>query len=102
MNTVKLNGTNHADTARTHRNVESGQVTGADSASRSADTGSSSVSDSVRVSDRAATVGRLVKRTAELPDIRRERVESLQELVQSGSYEPAASDIADAILQDEK
>ncbi len=59
-------------------------------------------SDTINVSDRAATIKQLVTRAGELPDVRRERIESLRATVESGSYHPPAGDIADAILRNEK
>ncbi len=101
MSQINFNGTRHAEQARIQRSDESDRPTrGEQPASNAAVPGTEP--DKINVSDRAATVACLVARASELPEIRQERVESLRQLVQSGTYNPPASDIADAILKDEK
>ncbi len=58
--------------------------------------------DAVDVSDRASTTELLAARLADLPDVRCERVWPLSALVESGAYHPAAGEVADAIIRDEK
>ena len=59
-------------------------------------------SDAVRISPRAETVARLVGKIRELPEARQERVNEIRQQIQAGTYrQPAAEEIADAILRDE-
>ena len=58
--------------------------------------------DSVNVSERGAALGELAAKAESLPDVRQEKIEKLRAQVQSGNYRPAAADIADALLKDEK
>jgi flagellar biosynthesis anti-sigma factor FlgM len=59
-------------------------------------------SDTVVFSSKGAEVGKLVDQIKGLPDARSERVEALKAQIASGEYFPASSDIADAIMKDEK
>jgi flagellar biosynthesis anti-sigma factor FlgM len=98
MNSVKLNGkiniapvrgTQHAEVIR-----ENDPYTDQASVSPS--------SDEVKVSDRAAAIGRLTEQAAQLPDVRTKQVEHLRALVQSGAYRPDAGAVADALLNSEE
>lgn len=64
-------------------------------------TGALTTSDSVQVSPRATEIGELTAKVEQLPDIRADRVAELRAQVQSGNYQPSASDIAAAILKDQ-
>ena len=59
-----------------------------------------SVKDAVKVSARAAQIGRLTSQANQLPDVRQERVAELRAQVQAGAYQPSAEKIAQAILKD--
>ncbi len=56
----------------------------------------------VRVSSRAEDVARLVVRAGLLGEIRQDRVEPLRQQIQAGVYKVPATEIAEAILLDEK
>lgn len=58
-------------------------------------------SDKVDISTVALETGKLVDRMKELPDVRQDRVEELQQQIASGSFQPTSIAIADAILKDE-
>lgn len=58
--------------------------------------------DKLELSDRAATVGKLVDKLNETPEIRTDRVEALRAQIAKGEYQPDAKNIADAILKDER
>jgi flagellar biosynthesis anti-sigma factor FlgM len=58
-------------------------------------------SDQVVVSHRAEEAGRLVARACEARDFRPERVNTLQQAIQSGQYHVSSIKIADAIIWDE-
>jgi len=58
--------------------------------------------DEIRVSSRAIQIGKLTERALQATDVRTEHVERLREQVLSGSYNPPAAAIADAILKDER
>jgi flagellar biosynthesis anti-sigma factor FlgM len=64
------------------------------------DTAYAPAKDEIRVSPRAAQLGKLTERVLQAPDVRAERVEQLRAQVQSGSYNPPAAAIADAMLKD--
>lgn len=57
--------------------------------------------DRVDLSGRAAEVGKLVTQIKELPEVRADKVESVRATVASGEFDPAAGDVADAIIRDE-
>jgi negative regulator of flagellin synthesis FlgM len=57
--------------------------------------------DSIRVSERASTLGELTAKAEQLPEIRQERIDQLRTQIQSGEYRPSSEEIADAILKDE-
>jgi flagellar biosynthesis anti-sigma factor FlgM len=59
-------------------------------------------SDQVRISTRAEEAGRLSARVSDLADVRQNRIDSLRAEIQSQQYEVSSSDIADAIIQDER
>lgn len=56
------------------------------------------IRDVIKVSDRAATVRSLVEQAGQLPEVRGERVEQFRSLIQTRSYFPPATTIADALL----
>ena len=58
--------------------------------------------DMIRVSDKAAEIGKMVSQMNELPDVRSERVEALQARVAAGTFAPSGTEIADAILKSER
>jgi flagellar biosynthesis anti-sigma factor FlgM len=58
--------------------------------------------DHVKLSSRAEEIHRMVARAHEAGDVRRERVEHLRKLIHSDRYHVSSSDIADAIMRDEK
>ena len=102
MKIEQLNGVSNAEQARSANRLGAYRTTGTEASSTPATTGPVSPSDQVYISSQAETVARLVARVQELPDIRRERVESLRAIATSGAYHPTAADIADAILDDER
>ena len=59
-------------------------------------------SDKVNLSTVALETGKLVDRLKELPDVRQDRVEELQQQIASGNFQPTSIAIADAILKDEQ
>lgn len=58
-------------------------------------------SHAVKVSGRAANIKRWVEHLAQLPAVRQDRVEEFSRQLQSGTYHPNASDIAQALMRDE-
>lgn len=55
--------------------------------------------DRVQISSAGEQMKTLRARLKELPDIRVERVQELKTQIESGSYNPPAEEIADAMLQ---
>ena len=104
MSKIDLNIQKHVEQANINRSQDTGRAAQAEQQQQPAQSGVSSPTDSdrIKVSERASTVGRLASRAAELPEVRQEKVAAVRERIQSGSYNPSASDIADAILKDEK
>lgn len=58
--------------------------------------------DKIEFSSRSAEVGKLVEQLKQFPDVRQDRVDSLKQKIESGEYNPASDEIANAILKDEK
>lgn len=58
--------------------------------------------DKIEFSSKGAEVGKLVDQLKQFPDVRQDRIDSLKQKIESGEYNPASDDIADAILKDEK
>jgi flagellar biosynthesis anti-sigma factor FlgM len=54
--------------------------------------------DQAQLSGAAAQIQALTAQAAQLPDIRQERVSSLRQVVESGSYDPQPEDVADAMM----
>lgn len=100
MNLTKLDGLTNAKPIATPRRGAK-QTTAANTPSSSGSAGPLSVSDTVNTSGWAATIEQLTNLSTQLPEVRQERIESLQLLVSSGSYQPAAHVIAQAIVANE-
>lgn len=101
MSKINISGTPDLDAVRIKRGGEQSRVEGAREGTQVSPNASaaSANDDAVRVSDQGAAVGRLTRAVSELPDVRTERVKELQSRIQSGNYNPDASDIADAIVK---
>jgi flagellar biosynthesis anti-sigma factor FlgM len=102
MGPIKLNNTGELESRRAAVRTESERVGDANATPQKVITNSPKTTDSISVSERATALGELAAKAEQLPDIRQERIEQLRTLVQSGDYHPAAADIADAMLKDEK
>jgi negative regulator of flagellin synthesis FlgM len=57
--------------------------------------------DRLDLSVRASEVGNLVETLKEMPDVRQDKVDRLRKQIASGSYDPSADEIAEAIIRDE-
>lgn len=99
MNPINLNHPADVDAVRRQQRAET-QTAEARRTSSAEATAKPERQDTLRVSDRAAIVSRLVEQTNALPDVRRERVEALRSQVTKGEYNPPAADIAAAILRE--
>ena len=80
--------------------VENGRSSSASSANAEVSTAASSVlgEDQAQLSGIHAQVQTLVAQAAQLPEVRQEKVNALRQVVLSGAYHPAASQIADAVF----
>jgi negative regulator of flagellin synthesis FlgM len=58
--------------------------------------------DSINFSSVTKTAQALTEKAIKSPDIRQERVEALKSQIASGTFNPSADEILDAILKDEK
>ena len=98
MNSIKLNGSNELDALRQSqrpdvtREVDELKKDGQIAPEKS-------VGDSISLSDRAATINKLVDAASQLPDIRADKVAQFQAEINAGTYNPPADKIADAILK---
>ncbi|MGH9901156.1 MAG: flagellar biosynthesis anti-sigma factor FlgM [Pyrinomonadaceae bacterium] len=103
MSRINLNGANDAEVIKTGRRADADRAKAAEQmpAQNAGDAAATPQADTVKVSDTAASVGRLANRASEMSDVRQERIDALREVVESGSYRPEAGDIADAILKEE-
>jgi flagellar biosynthesis anti-sigma factor FlgM len=101
MSKVNLNGPIEGDLTRVPRNAGNEQIRPESESSTATTANSRSTSDQVNLSDRAATVRRLIDQSSQLPDVRQDRVDSLNSQIESGSYKPSATNIADAIIKDQ-
>ena len=105
MKIDQLTGTNNTQQTRaTDRSGTADRTAGTGSATSSSAAGASGPGarvDTVFISGRAETLAKLATLIAGLPDIRQERVSSLQQQISSGSFHPSASDIASSLIQDE-
>jgi flagellar biosynthesis anti-sigma factor FlgM len=97
-----LTGANNAQQTRaTDRGSAADRTTGSGSTTRAGATGPGAAADTVFISGRAETLARLATQVASLPEIRQDRVDSLQQQIASGGFHPPAADIANSIIQDE-
>ena len=100
MNPINLNHPADVDAVRRQQRAETQTAAEARRTSSAEAPARPERQDTLRVSDRAAIVSRLVEQTNALPDVRRERVEALRSQVAKGEYNPPAADIAAAILRE--
>lgn len=100
MNPINLNQSADVDAVRRQQRAETQTAAEARRSSPAEVTAKPDRQDTLRVSDRAAIVSRLVEETNALPDVRRERVEALRNQVAQGEYNPPAADIAAALLRE--
>jgi flagellar biosynthesis anti-sigma factor FlgM len=101
MSKVNLNGPIEGDLTRIPRNTGNEQIRPESESSPATTANSHPTSDQVNLSDRGATVRRLIDKSAQLPDVRQDRIDSLNSQIESGSYKPSATDIAEAIIKDQ-
>jgi flagellar biosynthesis anti-sigma factor FlgM len=59
---------------------------------------SASGEDQAQISNTHAQVQVLVAQAAQSPDVRQERVNALRQTILEGSYQPSASQVADAVF----
>lgn len=98
MKPVNLNGTGYVqntDVARVDNVREKGTPVGRT-------TTNNLQSDEVKLSGRGEEIRRLVAQANELSGVRASRVARLREMIHSGEYKVSSTDIADAIIRDER
>lgn len=97
MQRVRRNGNQDNEINRVHRRDDTA-LTHAPAKARLA-AGVAPSPDQINLSDRATLIGGLDEPpAAPRPDVRQQRIESLRELINAGSYRPAAGDIAAAMI----
>ena len=103
MNSIKVNGNNDIELVRTTLRPEVGREPDHQTIVQPEAVHSSvapeGIKDVIKVSDRATTIRNLVEQVGQLPEVRSERVEQFRSRIQNGSYRPAATTIADALLK---
>ena len=90
--------------SRSEENKRAGEVGKTPETNYTADLGKQSFdreAGKISVSELAAQVGKLVDKVKDAPEIRQERVEALRRQIETGEYNPPATEIADAILKNE-
>ncbi len=105
MNAINLNATNEIELVRTTLRTDTGRD-GEGTTVAHPDAGHPApvpegIKDVIKVSDRATAIRSLVDQASQLPEVRTERVEQLRLQLQSGTYNPEAGVIADALLKGE-
>jgi flagellar biosynthesis anti-sigma factor FlgM len=58
--------------------------------------------DKVDFSGRGSEVGKLIEQMKALPDVRQTKVSNLRDQIGAGTYNPSGSQIANAIIRDER
>jgi negative regulator of flagellin synthesis FlgM len=101
MSKIEFSKPNQVEQERVNRSVDASRTEKGEKVESTTNVAESEP-DKISVSERAATAERLAAHVKQLPDVRQEKVEALRERIQSGSYKPSASDIANAILKDEE
>lgn len=96
MNTIKLTGITDAKSIPASQRIASKQTASGKPPLQLVDP--LLVTDTVNTSGWATAIEQFTILMAQLPDVRQERIESLQQLIHSGSYQPAAHIIAGAII----
>ena len=103
MNSIKVNGNNDIELVRTTLRPEVGREpdhqTIAQPEAVHAPAAPEGIKDVIKVSDRATTIRNLVEQVGQLPEVRSDRVEQFRARIQNGSYRPAATTIAEALLK---
>lgn len=106
MSSINLSGNpgvvNEAESTRAQRAAEAERSRGQNVVNPATNSSTAGSDDVIRVSEEATAIGRLAEKAAQLPEIRQEKVAELRERLQAGKYNPAAADIADAIIKDEQ
>ena len=102
MSLIKLNNAAEIEARPATARVEPERVAEVNVSQQKGNANAPKTTDSVSVSERGAALGELAAKAENLPDVRQEKIDQLRSQVQSGNYRPAAADIADAMLKDEK
>lgn len=96
MNTIKLTGITDAKSIPALRRIAAKRTASGNPPSQPIDP--RSVTDTVNTLGWVTAIEQFTILMAQLPDVRQERIESLQQLLHSDSYQPAAHIIAGAII----
>ncbi len=99
MNSFKINGINEIEGIRGSHRVESNAENERQVAPVSDNSSAQPQKDVITLSDQAAIIRSLVAQAKQIPDVRTREVEKYRRLVLSGTYNPKATDIADALLR---
>lgn len=100
MSSIKINKALDSDAIRSVGRSEVGKAGKKDS--QTVENKGVFESDKVDISSVALETGKLVDQVKELPDVRLDRVDEVKQKISSGNFKYAGSEIADAILKDEK
>lgn len=83
--------------------LQRGQAAGSGAAGSARETtGSALQEDSAQLSSGADQVQKLVRRLADVPDVRQEKVANLRQAIAQGTYRVSPGHIAEAMMQDRR
>ena len=102
VNTDNLHGKDAVSSARQTKQERAEKTSGSAAAGQVKTSANKADKDKVELSGKGAEFGKLIDQVKQLPDVRQDRVNEIKQKIASGNYQPAAEDIADAILKDEQ
>lgn len=100
MSSIKINNINNPDSIQSIGRNDVKQTAKSDN--QAVESKGLAENDKVKLSSVAQETGKLIDQLKELPDVRQDRVAELKQQISSGSFQPTGTEIAEAILKDEK
>lgn len=94
---IEINNITHAKAQRSTDDTKLNQAT--DQPASQQETGKSSATDTVSLSDNAVQLGKVENAVAATPVVDAQRVEELRQAISNGSYEVDAKKVADKLMQ---
>lgn len=100
MSKITANKANDLDALRAAR--QTGASAAGKNKTETAETKIGRGEDTVRFSESAARIGKLVDELKQMPDVREAKINGLREQIAAGEYNPSSEQIADAFLKEER